>query len=824
MIKIALIYMLWIYFLNAKTTTFFHQKNTFSNTEITRTIPIIDGIATEGCDIITQDSDKSLFFSSPNKKLKPVNDFKKTIYEALEKALEISPNSLIKEFSQNSLENISEKIWLMHFDELKAAYKIRLPKLSLFDLEDIYIDGENLEILKIEPTINLVSAVGKVFVYHPQSQSINIEELQDKSIDNLISLEENNFLNGEYINVKNCCHYYTCPSGEKDCPDEEKKCALKSHKNATQTRKSIKIPTDLLALNFSFSEIYLDIPSCTYLPLLKSSSYNNKIGFFPTPIDDETKASESDNFSELQVYFSANSFFNYIRNLLEDNKWCLRSHAMSCDENGKALINDKNKAINPYKIYVNQMMPDIYGQANPDNNIEKQIHEQKGFSKEKPVVVNDFIRVGNAAFIPALSTLRNNTPKVDEILGDLLKDHDHNVFFQGVKDFSYDGDVVFHEFMHAVITSLVGKLNSLGIDKWGINSDTGSLNEGWADYFAASFSNDSALGQYASSVNEYDEISLRDINNNFSCPTNIIGEIHNDSQIWSGTLWEIRTNIKNKFSINKALEFDKAVLKALALSKKDENFSNQAKKLLDIIKEKPSLGSDIEILAYQVMLKRGIIDCQRIFNFSYISKQNNYKTFIKDTLFVPSKNNIGLKNYAPASIQLKIEVPAGTDFIDIAFEQKFATSGPSMGQNITIDNAKDLKPIAALFQHNEPINWDFKYALAKPLLQENDEQLLKKPSLAYYKDNSWHITEKVNSEACEQKIIYVSLLGQDHTYTLKNIRVSFIEKENFNNKKCKYFYFKNTKESGCSSIKTNNFLLIFLIFLSMIYLRKNLIK
>ena len=820
MLKIIIIYLFTVFFIQAQTTTFFHQTTKISDQIITRSTPIINGIPTEGCDHINNNSKKTLFFSSLNKELKPINEFKKSIYDALKKAIAISPTSLIKDPQVQIPENIYEKVWLMHFEQLRAAYKIRLPKLSLFDLQDVYIDAENLEVLKIEPTVHLVSAVGKVFVYHPQSQNINLNELEEKNIENLIDIKEDGFLNGEYINVKNCCHYYTCPSGEKNCPDNQKKCALKSHQNATQSRKIVKIPTELLALNLSFSEIYLDMPHCTYLPLLKASSHNDRLGFYPIPVDDDTQASENDNFSELQVYFSANSFFNHIRTLLDDNTWCLREQAMSCDKSGNAITDDNGVPINPYKIYVNQMMPDVYGQINSDNNIEKQINEQKGFSPEKPVIINDFVRFGNAAFIPALSTVNSNTPKTDEILGDLLKDHDHNVFFQGVKDFAYDGDVVFHEFMHAVITSLVGKPNSLGIDKWGINSEPGSLNEGWADYFAASFSGDSYLGQYTSSQNSYDEISLRNINNNFNCPQNIIGEIHNDSQIWSGALWEIRKIINNKFSASKALEFDRSVLKALALSKKDESFTNQSKKLIEAIEQKSSLGSEIANIAKQVLQKRGIVDCQRIFSLSYLNPSNNYKTDIKNILFIPSKNNIGLKNYAPANIQLKIDVPAGTDVIDISFEQEMAVSGPSMGKKITDRDSNDLKPIAALFKLNEPIQWDFKSALAKPIVDENSKEDIKKISYAFYKDNRWHITQKIDSEYCEQQSIYLSLLGQDYTYALKDIKVSFIKKNNFNSKKCKYFYFNKLKESGCSSTNANSFLLLSVMLLACYKLRR----
>ncbi len=778
----------------ANNTSFFNQKNTVNNQEIIRSIPIINNIPTEGIDsVFINNQQTPLFLSQQNFNVS--NEFIISAAEALEVAIKISPHSLIHDpYVEKISDAIYEKVWLMHFGELKAAYKVRLPTLSVIDLQDVYVNAQNAEILKIEPTVHLVSAVADVFVYSPSNQHIDFNELKRVTLENLIDIKEDSFLNAEYISVKNCCHYYTCPS-DKNCAENEKKCALKSHKNARQRREIIELSTDSMGLNKNIAvapSIFIDTLRCTYLPFAKSSIKDNKIGFFDVPIDEEGPASEMDKFSEIQAYFSANSFFQHIRFLLSNNSWCLREHAMSCDSQGRAQT--------PYKIFVNQMIPDLYGQ----NDLISQIAQSKG-TKENPVILNDLVRMGNAAFVPALSTLKKNTPKSDEILSDLIQNFDHNVFFQGNKDFAYDGDVVFHEFMHAVTASLVGKLNSLGIDQWGINSEPGSLNEGWSDYFAASFSKDSSLGEYASLKDGYGEVGLRNINNSFSCPNSIIGEIHNDSQIWSGALWEIRQAIVKNFSEEKAVSFDKAVLASLALSKNTEDFKTQSQKLLSTVEK------DVFDITQEILTKRGVINCFRAVTVSKLDNKNTPQISTKKILFIPSKNNIGLKNYAPASLQLKIEIPAGAVGVDISFKQFFAASGALMGEETTANNASGIKPIAALYSFDEPHKWSFKGASANSVNNEKEEEII-----SYYENGLWHLYKQINLEKCEQKNAYISFLGRDNQYTLKDINISFIIDKNINSQSCKYFYKKNEKtknESGCSSTGNNNLFFMLFIFL-----------
>ncbi len=68
-------------------------------------------------------------------------------------------------------------------------------------------------------------------------------------------------------------------------------------------------------------------------------------------------------------------------------------------------------------------------------------------------------------------------------------------FGQGPKaDFSYDGDVVYHEFGHAVVDHTLKLVGTYHADEQGLVSSPGAMNEGLSDYFAAAITGESQMG------------------------------------------------------------------------------------------------------------------------------------------------------------------------------------------------------------------------------------------------------------------------------------------------------------------------------------------
>lgn len=809
----------------------FHtQRVIIDGQQIVRRIPIIDGLVVEGADTVFDEIDEHMYFQYspfiPPKSLPSIN-----AAEALEKAIEVNPHSRIRDPYVERIEGTYDTIWLMHFDELRLAYKTRLPTISIFDLKDIYVDAVTKEILRIDDTAQFVDAKSRLFRFSPSQNAVLKNELQPVTLTNLVEVKENGFLTGEYINVRTCCRYYTCPNDEK-CSDQEKRCALGSHANARQSRELISLPTNSLGFDTIMTlpdQVYVDTVRCTYLPFARAS-YDKKnphiLGFFEEPIDDFNRDSEMDRFSEVQAYYSVMSFFNHIRFLLNDQTWCLRPEAMSCDPDGKPTLTDEGFPKNPYRIFVNQLVPDMRmsdEHMHSKDSFVAQAMAGKG-SKENPIILNEFARFNNAAFIPALSTLKKTktTPRADEILSDLIKPYDHNVFFQGKRDFAYDGDVVFHEFMHAIIASLVGKMNSLGLDKWGIHNEPGGLNEAWSDYFAAAFTEDPALGQYSNEEYGYGETALRNIDNNFSCPADVIGEVHNDGQIWSGALWEIRSRFRKEISDAAPILFDRAVLSSLATATATEDFSLQGEKLLKNIAAREGLGEKAREIAAKIFLERGITDCFRAFQLSHVDEKNVLSLNVKKQLFLPSRNAINLKNYAVAPLQLEIGIPAGARSMTLTWKQYLGGNGVLIGNEITPQTAGNTIPLSVMTSIGTPIEWKIKnYSM--PFV--GDQDISNNLGHAYFSNGVWNYSMPLDFERCEQKTMYVSLLSNDLKYITENIRVSFTTDKNQDLSDCNFTgnmrsLDKIEAEEGCTSVHTSGTLLPLMIMLALLRVKR----
>jgi hypothetical protein len=807
----------------------FHETHiNISGQVITRTIPMINDVIIEGADgIINKYNSKTKFNYTyfPMPKI----PFRLSPAECMEKSLSISNNSTIKNPYVEKTDGIYEAIWLMHFGTLRPVYKVRLPAISLVDLKDVYVDANTGEILRIEDAAQFQTASAQVFVYSPVSPTLNLNELKQVTLKDLVDVKEGGFLKGQYLSVKTCCQYFTCPD-EGECTEDKRRCALKSHKNVRQTRELIELPTATLGLDplVTLPEtISVDTVRCTYLPSAKASyktSDHSSLGFYYKPTEKLGLESDIDPFSEVQAYFSIMSFFSYIRSLT-NQAFCLRSQAMSCNSDGSPVLDEHGLPKNPYRVFVNQLIPDMKldpdQQTSPDSFLAQAL-EGKG-TKNNPIKLDSFARMGNAAFVPALSTLKT-PPRADEILSDLIRPFDHNSFFQGDRDFALDGDVVSHEFMHAVTTTLINKINSLGLGEWGIHSEPGSLNEAWSDYFAAAFTNKPALGEYASVRGGYGEVALRNIDNDARCPHDVIGEIHNDSLIWSGALWEIRSLVERSKKPS-VVEFDRAVLATLAEATVTEDFKTQATKLLSNISARKELGSLVYSMAEHVLEKRGILDCFRAATLSSVDDKNIVKFHSKNLLFVPSKNQIGLKNYAPSTLQLEVGVPAGAKNMTVSWRQYLGGTGALLGTETTPDSTKNIEPLGILSNTDSPIKWKFENAFAIA----NGDSLISDAGLgkAVYKNGLWQYSMPLNFDHCDQRTIYLSILSYDFKYVLENIMVSFEPDISNNTSHCQLRGNQRGEQTidkelleGCSTTQTDQTMFLALIFFFLAVMRK----
>jgi hypothetical protein len=123
------------------------------------------------------------------------------------------------------------------------------------------------------------------------------------------------------------------------------------------------------------------------------------------------------------------------------------------------------------------------------------------------------------------------------------------------------------------------------------------MDEGQADYFACSVTNDPKIGEWAVAKTGRD--CLRNLENNLHYPEDISGEVHDDGKIWGAALWDIRKTIGKTAA-------DKLIYKSFYYLKAgDPKFIDGYNALITADKNE-FRGKHLEALE-SIMEKRGII-------------------------------------------------------------------------------------------------------------------------------------------------------------------------------------------------------------------------
>ncbi|PKL46103.1 MAG: hypothetical protein CVV42_17620 [Candidatus Riflebacteria bacterium HGW-Riflebacteria-2] len=100
-----------------------------------------------------------------------------------------------------------------------------------------------------------------------------------------------------------------------------------------------------------------------------------------------------------------------------------------------------------------------------------------------------------------------------------------------------EASVAYHEYSHAVLNS---------IKYLAYSGESGALNEGQADYFACSVTDDPLLGEWV--VAKMEKPFLRNVENDLHYPEDIHGEVHADGKIWGAVLWDLRKALGKEVS------------------------------------------------------------------------------------------------------------------------------------------------------------------------------------------------------------------------------------------------------------------------------------
>lgn len=157
----------------------------------------------------------------------------------------------------------------------------------------------------------------------------------------------------------------------------------------------------------------------------------------------------------------------------------------------------------------------------------------------------------------------------------------------GVDD-AEDADIILHEFGHAIHDAFVPGFG---------DGDTRAISEGFADYLAATRSNDPCVGDW--DATSYSPPCLRAVDLDLRFPDDLEGSPHHDGQIWSGALWEIRNLLGGA-------DADLLVLEGLLRTGPSTGFREAAEELLRAANGLSMTDSVAEIRA--ILIDRGFLE------------------------------------------------------------------------------------------------------------------------------------------------------------------------------------------------------------------------
>lgn len=157
-----------------------------------------------------------------------------------------------------------------------------------------------------------------------------------------------------------------------------------------------------------------------------------------------------------------------------------------------------------------------------------------------------------------------------------------------LNDLSKEETVMYHEYTHAVTNAIVSMPYS---------SESGAMNEAFSDYFSATMTDDPVIGEWA--MAKMNRPFIRNLENKAHYPESIQNEVHYDSNIYGGALWDLRKALGAAVT-DKITHFSRYYLAGMS----NQKFADGLKSLLSADRE--HFGGANAQTIISVFEKRGI--------------------------------------------------------------------------------------------------------------------------------------------------------------------------------------------------------------------------
>lgn len=255
--------------------------------------------------------------------------------------------------------------------------------------------------------------------------------------------------------------------------------------------------------------IPLTVHTCELETTITPDASGDYLSIAPVP------GGREDQYSELSMFFHTNKVFEFVKSIgFPDSK------------------------ITSLTAVANLRMPAGLSSFNTakmaDPNIALEPYDNAFFAEKDPLLSTTFGLEGDAMW-----------------------------FGQGtVADFGYDGDVVYHEFGHYLVSRTLKLGGGTVADEYGLSYAPGALNEGIADVISFFVTNDPELGEYSATGMAKKGKGIRSELNTFKFPDAITGQVHQDSQPFSAAIYKVYSGL----DATQKAAFQKAFLKTLLTS------------------------------------------------------------------------------------------------------------------------------------------------------------------------------------------------------------------------------------------------------------------
>jgi len=267
------------------------------------------------------------------------------------------------------------------------------------------------------------------------------------------------------------------------------------------------------------------------------------------------------------------------------------------------------------------------------------------------------------------------------------------------RDYSYDGDVVVHELGHGVVDHSL-KLEAWTVDPGGASAAPGAMNEGLSDYFAAAVTGDPDVGEYASKDFSANASVIRTLANKSTCENAVVGQVHHDSTLFSGALWDARSKLPE----GDREKLDAAIYKSMRTNagRGRVSYTELANLFLATVgQDLPSAKSLLEAS----FTERGVLPgCARIRTFDGKPIQAPTGPSSPGAYTAPGKTTVGIRTTAPGIVTFKATIPAGSTKGTFSFDVLESGGG---GGGIFGGGGKPFAPVVFV-KFGAPLTWTTK--------------------------------------------------------------------------------------------------------------------